>query len=120
MFLRLLTFRYSSPVKITGGRRVRVSVSDPLRATFLTTNRFAPLTRVITAMTEATPMITPRMVRMVRILLAQSDWSATLIASPNCIIRGPPSPGDRARVGCRGTLGLVYAETGQNVPFCDP
>ena len=70
---------------MTGFMRWMVRVSEPWLAIFLTTNILAPLERVTTAMTEATPMTTPSMVRMVRILFAQSDCSATRIASVNCI-----------------------------------
>jgi hypothetical protein len=49
------------------------------------TNCLAPLVRVTTVMTDATPMTTPSSVRMERSLLAQRDWSASLKASAKSI-----------------------------------
>src|SRR6185312_7419059 len=104
---------------MTGLIRWTVRVSEPWLAILRITNILAPLERVMTAITEATPIMTPIMVRMVRILFAQSDWSATLIASRNCMDRDFPWCPAHARIGfdCQAVLVPVYAIPRGGVPF---
>src|ERR1700739_1677344 len=90
---------------MTGESLLRVKTSAPYRKTLVATYLFTPLVRVMTAMTDETPMTTPRSVSTVRSLLAQRDWSATLNASLNSIWR---FRGEAPRNAWLGGVSQVY------------
>src|SRR5580698_1808123 len=68
-----------------GGNRDTVNTSAPYRVNLSVTYVFAPFTSVTTAITLATPIITPSSVSTVRSLFCHSDCNASLIASLNSI-----------------------------------
>jgi len=68
-----------------GGNREIVNTSAPYRVNFVVTYVLAPFTSVTTAITLATPIMTPSSVSTVRSLFCHSDCNASLIASLNSI-----------------------------------
>ena len=82
----------SAEARTAGGPRMMVSRSVPIAWMRSTTSCFAPLPIAISAITEATPMMIPSIVRTVRMRLWRSERIAIFRDSPRTAAPGPARP----------------------------
>src|ERR1700730_2119760 len=99
MRLRFWNSSHSSTLVMIDGCRDNPKTSAPSRKTFVATYWFAPLIRLTTAMTAATPITTPISVSTLRSLCAHRlDAEITTASERFIVLRDPERVG--VEIGC--------------------
>src|SRR5215475_7762542 len=111
MRLRFWNSSQSSTLVMMEGCLDRPKTSAPRRKTLVATYWFAPLMRLTTAMTAATPMTTPMSVRTLRSLWAQRLEAEIATASERFIVEGLAM----VKGGTDSALIVTYAGSGEEL-----